>query len=165
MAELDTHVPTVRDAVHGARLSDKLWQVMEAVAGWSRRARGPEDVGGEAQGAQQVGRLTSAILGFHPPWPSCISLRMSGSSRHLTLSPCWKGWPSTLTLRCSSAGLPGGRQQVLLRQGPSLLPPPLPSSVTSQASPGPALPKTQPRQAGSCGVKGQSIPSLGRCSL
>lgn len=65
-----------------------------------------------------MGRLTSAILGFHPPWPSCISLRMSVSSRHVTLSPCWKGWPSALTLRCSSAGLPGGGQQAPLSSIP-----------------------------------------------
>lgn len=62
-------------------------------------------------GTQQKRWLTSAILGFQPPWPSCMSLRTSVSSRHLTLSPRWKGWPSTLTLRCSSAGLPGGGWQ------------------------------------------------------
>lgn len=31
---------------------------------------------------------TSAILGFHPPCPSCICRKISTSSRHLTLSPC-----------------------------------------------------------------------------
>lgn len=40
------------------------------------------------------------------------------SSRHLTLSPCWKVWLSALTLRCSSAGLPGDRRQAQLRQCP-----------------------------------------------
>lgn len=50
---------------------------------------------------------TSAILGFHPPWPSCICRRMSTSKRHLTLSPCWKEWPSALSWRCSSACSPG----------------------------------------------------------
>lgn len=50
---------------------------------------------------------TSAIFGFHPPWPSCICRRMSTSKRHLTLSPCWKEWPSALSWRCSSACSPG----------------------------------------------------------
>lgn len=147
-AELHTHIPTVRDAVHGARLSDKLWRVTEAVAGWSGRAGGPEDTGtGRAQGAQRVGRLTSAILGFHPPWPSCISLRMSVSSRHLTLSPCWKGWLSALTLRCSSAGLPGGGRQAPLLSGipPWQHPPP---PAMSQVSPHPTLPQDTARAGG-----------------
>lgn len=49
VAELHTHVPTVCDAVHGARLSDKLWRVMEAVARWSRRAGGQRTWGGWAR--------------------------------------------------------------------------------------------------------------------
>ena len=119
---------------------------------------GPEDVGRGGTGTRQVGRLTLAIRGFHPPWPSCMSLRMSASSRHLTLSPCWKGWPSALTLRCSSAGLPGGEVAGPAHAGPSAPTPPLPS-VTSRATPGEAQPgqratgwasvgpaRTEPRQ-------------------
>lgn len=49
---------------------------------------------------------TSAIFGFQPPWPSCISRKMSMSSRHFTLSPCWNGCLSVLSFLCSSAGFP-----------------------------------------------------------
>lgn len=109
VAELHTHVPTVCDAVHGARLSNALWQVTEAEAGAAEGGWGASrGCGRGGPRAQWAGRLTSAIRGFQPPWPSCISLSTSESSRHLTLSPCWKGCPSTLTLRRSSAGLPGG---------------------------------------------------------
>lgn len=115
MVELHAHVPTVCDAVHGAHLSDKLWRVTEAMAGSGWTLGAGRGVGvqrtweGGHIGTQQKRWLTSAILGFQPPWPSCMSLRTSVSSRHLTLSPRWKGWPSALTLRCSSAGLPGRR--------------------------------------------------------
>lgn len=79
MAELHTHVPTVCDVVHGAHLSDKLWQVVEAVAG------GPEDVGRGGHGAS--GRGSSPP----PSWGSTRRGLPASLSGHLCLtdtSPC-----------------------------------------------------------------------------
>lgn len=79
VAELHTHVPTVCDVVHGAHLSDKLWQVVEAVAG------GPEDVGRGGHGAS--GRGSSPP----PSWGSTRRGLPASLSGHLCLtdtSPC-----------------------------------------------------------------------------
>lgn len=80
VAELHAHVPTVCDAVHGARLSDKLWQVVETVAGRSRRAGGPEDARGGGHGAS--GRGSSPL----PSWGSTRRGRPASPSGRLCLA-------------------------------------------------------------------------------
>lgn len=128
-----------------------------------QEGRGPEDMGRVGTGTHQVGHLTLAIRGFHPPWPSCISLSTSVSSRHLTLSPRWKGWPSALTLRCSSAGLPGGGGCSRPGSGSSFCLHRSPQRL-QRPPPGPGQDGGQMRGAGHV-VDGLPIPSLGRCSL
>lgn len=85
VAELHAHVPTGCDAVHGARLSDKLWQVVETVAGRSRRAGGAEDARRGGHGASGWG---SSPL---PSWGSTrrgLPASPSGRLRLADTSPC-----------------------------------------------------------------------------
>lgn len=50
VVELHAHVPAVRDAMHGARLSDKLWRVMELWLGRAGR------LGRKGLGVRRAGR-------------------------------------------------------------------------------------------------------------
>lgn len=162
MAELHTHIPTVRDAVHGARLSDKLWRVMEAVAGWSGRAGGPEDVGrGRYRGLSRWG-------GSPPPsWGS--------TRRGLPASPSGCLCPAD-TSPCPRAGKAGHQHSPCAAAPRACLGAstgPLSGVPPFGNFPGPpraTLPQDRARVGGQLGRQGwcpwgQTLPSLGRCSL
>lgn len=75
VVELHTHVPPVRDAVHGARLSDKLRRVTEAMAGlgWTLGAGRGLGVQRTWEGRTHGGSVGKAAHLRHPWVPAAVA--------------------------------------------------------------------------------------------